>query len=238
MRRIALVTGGAKRIGKTIATKLAKHDYDLVLHYWQSQTEAQKLASELMAQYAVEVKPVQADLSNETSVNMLMDQAIDHFDHLDLLVNNASCFLRDDGFDSSFDIWQENISVNLRAPFRLSQLFAAQQREGLIVNMLDSKLENLTPFYPSYTVAKQGLYTLTKMLAQAYAPLVRVNAIGPGFVLAPDGGDEKEFDALVQKSLSKRAVEPEEIADTIIYMLQVPSLTGQMIMLDGGMHLG
>ncbi len=237
MRRVAIVTGGAKRIGKTIATTLARHGFDLALHYHQSHDKAQQLASDLMAQYAIKVKLIQADLNNEADATKLMNDAIDYFGHMDLLVNNASCFLRDDAFNSPSDIWQKNMMVNLRAPFVLAQLFAAQQREGLIVNMLDSKLENLTPFYSSYTVAKQGLYTLTKTLAQSYAPLIRVNGIGPGFVLAQEGSDEKEFDALVQTSLSKKAVDPQEIADTIIYMLQMPSLTGQMIMLDGGLHL-
>ncbi len=238
MRKVAIITGGAKRVGKTIATKLASHGYDLVLHYHQSVHEAQQLAHELQQQYANKTVLVQANLAQEEGAAILMDKALQHFSRFDLLINNASSFLHDDMYHSPVDVWQENMMVNLRSPFVLAQLFAQSQNQGLIINMLDSKLENLSPYYASYTAAKAGLYALTKMLAQTYAPNIRVNGIGPGLALFPDDFDKEKLHKLVQSVPTKRTIDLEDIADTVIYLSQTSSITGQMIMLDDGLHLG
>ncbi|MFV0321523.1 MAG: SDR family oxidoreductase [Alphaproteobacteria bacterium] len=239
MVQSALITGAAKRIGKEIAIHLAKNHYNLALHYGKSAQKAKDLAQMLQSEYGIKAITIQADLSDETQVQKLIPQINDRFGTIDLLVNNASCFLRDSWDDSPAAVWNENLAVNLRAPFLLSSAFAKQAPKGsLIVNMLDSKLENLTPAFTSYTVAKSGLYALTKTLAQALAPNIRVNGIGPGHVI-PSVHDTKEtWEKAIEQTALKHATSIAEIAQTILWMHNTPSLTGQMIMLDGGEHLG
>ncbi|MFV0431042.1 MAG: SDR family oxidoreductase [Alphaproteobacteria bacterium] len=239
MTKAALITGAAKRIGKVIALHLAKDGYDLALHYQSSQKEAQELAAQLQKDYGVKTILIQADLKDEDQTQKIVDKAHKALGNLSLLINNASCFLRDDWQNSSQDIWGENLAVNLRSPFILASQFAQQApKDALIVNMLDSKLENLTPAFMSYTVAKSGLYTLTKTLAQALAPNIRVNGIGPGHVMPSVHDSDESWQKAIEQTALKRATQPNEIATTILWMLQTPSLTGQMIMLDGGEHLG
>lgn len=239
MAKSALITGAAKRIGKEIATHLAQNNYNLALHYHQSAEKAEALAQKLRNIYKVNIITIQADLTDETQTQNLIPQACQALGALDLLVNNASCFLRDSWNDSPLTVWNENLAVNLRAPFLLASAFTQQApKDSLIVNMLDSKLENLTPAFTSYTIAKSGLYTLTKTLAQALAPNIRVNGIGPGHVI-PSVHDTKEsWEKAINQTALKRATETHDIAQTILWMANTPSLTGQMIMLDGGEHLG
>lgn len=239
MAQSALITGAAKRIGKEIAIHLAKNHYNLALHYHQSAQKAKDLAQMLQDEYAIKAVTIQADLSDETQVQKLIPQANKAFGSLNLLINNASCFLRDSWNDSPPDIWNENLAVNLRAPFLLASAFAKQApTDSLIVNMLDSKLENLTPAFTSYTVAKSGLYTLTQTLAQALAPNIRVNGIGPGHVIPSIHDTKESWEKAIEQTALKRATNMAEIAQTILWMCNTPSLTGQMIMLDGGEHLG
>ncbi len=245
MTKAALITGGAKRIGKVISLTLAKQGYDIALHYNRSIDEANALAAQIRQDYNVHVVLLRAELKQEKDVTSLINQACEQLDKpLNLLVNNASCFLRDDWQNSPKHIWDENLAVNLRAPFLLMQDFAKQvqshklKNSGLIVNMLDSKVNNLHPAFMSYTAAKSALYTLTQTMAQALAPHIRVNAIGPGPVLPSSFDTEESWAKAAEKTALKRTTAPEEIAQTILWMLSSPSLTGQMIMLDNGEHLG
>lgn len=239
MAKKALITGGAKRIGKEVSLVLAQNGYDIALHYNRSKAEAEQLAEYIKKQYKVNIALIQADLTNEAEVLHIVEKAKAELGCLDLLINNASCFLRDSWQEGSQDIWHENLAVNLRAPFLLMQAFAKQaEGTGLIVNMLDSKLENLHPAFTSYTVAKSGLYTLTKTMAQALAPHIRVNGIGPGPVLPSIHDTEDTWKKAAQKTALGRVTDPREIAETILWMASAPSLTGQMIMLDNGEHLG
>ncbi len=239
MTKKALITGAAKRIGKAISLNLAQNGYDIALHYNHSETEAKELAEYLQKEYQVKTCLIQAELTKEAEVMDVVKKANAKLGCLDLLVNNASCFLRDSWQDESSEIWNQNLAVNLKAPFLLMQNFAKQaQNGGLIVNMLDSKLENLHPGFISYTVAKSGLYTLTKTMAQALAPHIRVNGIGPGPVLPSIHDTEDTWKKAAEKTALKRVTDPNEIAETILWMTKSPSLTGQMIMLDNGEHLG
>ncbi len=240
MTKKAFITGGAKRIGKEISLTLAQNGYDIALHYRHAEADAQQLAQKITEVYNVRVFLIKSDLNQETTISTMMLEAQEYLGSIDLLINNASCFIRDDWQNSPKEIWDENLAVNLRAPFLLMQAFARQApKNSLIVNMLDSKLKNLHPAFTSYTLAKSGLYTLTKTMAQALAPHIRVNAIGPGPVLPSIHDTEKTWQtAAAQKTALKRVTDPKEIAETILWMVKAHSLTGQMIMLDNGEHLG
>jgi NAD(P)-dependent dehydrogenase (short-subunit alcohol dehydrogenase family) len=156
------------------------------------------------------------------------------------LVNNASVFDHDDIATVTPEGWEEHIAVNLRAPLFLSQLFAAAlpaERDGAIVNLIDQRVRNLTPHFFSYTISKAGLWTATRTLAQALAPRIRVNAVSPGPTLPNVRQRQEDFARESSATLLGRGPEPEEIAAAVRFILDAPSLTGQMITLDGGQHL-
>ena len=160
---------------------------------------------------------------------------------LGCLVNNASAFERDSAEDASRESWDLHLEANLRAPFLLSQGFARAlpaERGGLIVNLLDQRVWNLTPHFISYTLSKSGLWTLTQTLALALAPRIRVNAIGPGPCLPSPRQSDAEFARQCALMPLGRGTTPEEIVSALRFLLAVPSITGQMIALDGGQHLG
>jgi NAD(P)-dependent dehydrogenase (short-subunit alcohol dehydrogenase family) len=183
-----------------------------------------------------------ADLAQEAEAAGLIDRAARALGPIALLVNNAAIFERDAPLTADADSWQRHMAINLRAPLVLTQGLAAQLPERLdeanVINLIDQRVLNLTPHYTSYTVSKAGLWALTRQLALALAPRVRVNAIGPGIVLAPPGVAEDSFDAMRQAMPLRRGTGVEEICACMRFILATPSLTGQMISLDGGQHLG
>jgi NAD(P)-dependent dehydrogenase (short-subunit alcohol dehydrogenase family) len=232
--KAALVTGGA------IVEALAEAGFAVAIHYHRSENEARLLADTLRAggRRAVAVK---ADLSAEAEVAALHGQAETALGPLGLLVNNASVFDHDGALSATRESWDKHLEPNLRAPFVLSQAFAKArpaEAHGLIVNLIDQRVWNLTPNFVSYTVSKAGLWTLTQTLALAYAPHIRVNAIGPGPTLPSARQSDERFAAQCERTPLKRGPTPEEIARTVLFMLETPSMTGQMIALDGGQHLG
>lgn len=237
-----LITGAAQRIGRTIALDLAAHGYGVAVHYRNSQDQAQQVVAAIQdaGGRAVALK---ADLAQEEEVKSLIPQAASALGPLTALVNNASLFENDTAQSCTLESWDKHMNVNLRAPFVLSQMFAAQVPEtakmgGSIINLLDQRVWNLTPFFMSYTVSKSALWTLTQTLAMALAPHVRVNAIGPGPTIRNERQSEDDFVRQWSEIPLKRRVMPEEIADAVRFVLNAPSLTGQMIALDGGQHLG
>jgi len=158
-----------------------------------------------------------------------------------VLVNNASQFENDTIQSTTRESWDQHMNVNLRAPFVLSQIFAEQVpkgTEGNVVNILDQRVWNLTPFFMTYTLSKTALWTLTQTMAMAMAPKIRVNGIGPGPTLKNERQSEDDFVRQWTEVPLRRRVMPQEIADTLRYILQASSMTGQMIALDGGQHLG
>ena len=236
----ALVTGAAKRIGRAIALDLAAAGWDLAVHYHKSADEAATAVREIEAlgRRAVAIK---ADLTREPEVAQIVPQASSALGPLSCLVNSASTFVMDDIRSMTRASWDSHMETNLRAPLVLSQAFAAQLpggQTGAIVNMLDERVWKLTPYFLSYTVAKCGLWTLTQTLALALAPRIRVNGIGPGPTLPSPRQTEAQFKAQWDSMPLKRGTTSAEICRAVRFILESPALTGQMIALDGGQHLG
>ncbi len=238
--RAALVTGGARRIGRAIALKLAAHGWSVAIHYNTSGDAAREMVDEITAGGG-RAAAVRADLASEEDAVRLVPRAAEGVGALTCLVNNASVFENDTPETATRESWDAHLQVNLRAPFVLTQAFAAQlpaEGEGNVINIIDQRVWNLTPYYTSYTVSKAALWALTRTLAQALAPRIRVNAIGPGPTL-PNAGQTDEAFARQWAALPlKRRTQPEDIAEAVRFIIDAPAMTGQMIALDGGQHLG
>lgn len=236
----ALVTGAAKRIGRAIALKLADLGYDLSLHCHRSQDDAKALAREVEAK-GVRASVQVCDLAMEAEVEQLLPKAAAALGPVGVLVNNASVFERDEALSTSRELWDFHMETNLRAPFVLTQAFARllpEDASGAVVNLIDQRVWNLTPHFTTYTLSKAGLWTLTRTLALALAPRIRVNAVGPGPALPSVRQTEEEFDRQCKAMPLRRGTNPLEIAETVAYLIAAPAVTGQMIALDGGQHLG
>ena len=235
----ALVTGAGRRIGRAIALHLAGRGYHVAVHCNHSRDEADAVVREI-GQGGYRAAVVQADLSDHASVAGLVDQASAALGPVSLLVNNASLFDYDHIETATEQSWDRHLDTNLKAPFFLSQAFAAQLPGGAagnIVNLVDMRVWRLTPHFASYTLSKAGLWTLTQTLAMALAPRIRVNAIGPGPVLPSPHQTEAQFRKQWESTPLQRGAEPGEIAAAIGFLLDAPAVTGQMIALDGGQHL-
>jgi NAD(P)-dependent dehydrogenase (short-subunit alcohol dehydrogenase family) len=236
----ALVTGAAKRIGRAIALDLGKNGWSVAVHYHRSASEAADVVREIEAGGGRAVA-LHADLSREAGAHALVPLAVEAFGLLTCLVNNASLFEMDKIETVTRASWDTHIDTNLRAPLVLSQAFARQlpaDAHGVIVNMLDQRVWNLTPYFLSYTVAKSGLWTLTRTLALALAPRIRVNGIGPGPTLPSPRQTPEQFAQQCRATPLGRGTTLEEICDAVRFILDMPAMTGQMIALDGGQHLG
>ena len=234
-----LVTGAAKRLGRAIALRLARDGYDVAIHYRSSKPEAEALAAEIKG-LGRRTALVDGELSKEAEVATIVPRASAELGHLTALVNSASVFEDDRVETATRESWDKHIDTNLRAPLVLSQAFAKQLpvgAKGGIVNIVDQQVLNLTPQFLSYTVSKAGLWTLTRTLAQALAPAIRVNAVAPGPSLKAERQSQENFDAHVKATLLQRPSEPEEIADAVAYLLSASAVTGQMILVDSGQHL-
>ena len=237
--RVALVTGAARRIGRAIALALADAGFSLALHCHRSGDESEALACDIRRRGGG-AAVVHADLADETAVTRLMAEAEAALGPVGVLVNNASAFERDEALNASRADWDLHMEVNLRAPFVLSQQLARRlpaAAQGVIVNLLDQRVWNLTPHFTTYTLSKAGLWTLTQTLALALAPRIRVVGIGPGPTLPSPRQTPEQFAVQAARTPLGRAASPEEIAAAVGFILSSPSLTGQMIALDGGQHL-
>ncbi|QXM24356.1 SDR family oxidoreductase [Elioraea tepida] len=237
--RAALVTGAAKRLGRAIALALAEAGFDLAIHYGASAAEAEEtaLAIRALGRQAVTLR---ADLGREQEVTPLVGAASAALGPLGVLVNNASTFERDEVADATRESWDRHLEPNLRAPFVLTQRFAAAlppDAEGVVLNLLDQRVWSLTPHFVSYTVSKAGLWALTRSLALALAPRIRVVAIGPGPALPSPRQTQEQFDRQCASVPLRRGTSPEEVARAALALLSLPSVTGQMLALDGGQHL-
>ncbi|SDB70297.1 SDR family oxidoreductase [Belnapia rosea] len=237
--RAALVTGGAKRLGRAIALGLAEAGFDIAVHYAGSADEAARTAEEIRA-FGRRATVLKADLAAEAETAALLPAATAALGPVGVLVNNASTFERDEWEDASRESWDRHIEPNLRAPFLLAQAMARALpagAEGLVLNMLDQRVWSLTPHFTSYTLSKAGLWTLTQTLALALAPRIRVNGIGPGPALPSPRQTEEQFRKQCLSVPLRHGTSPEEIARAVLAVLALPSMTGQMIALDGGQHL-
>jgi NAD(P)-dependent dehydrogenase (short-subunit alcohol dehydrogenase family) len=240
MKGAALVTGAAKRLGRATALALAEDGYDVAVHYGSSKADAEAVASAIHAKGRRAVA-IAADLAKETETQQLVGAVAKALGPLTCLVNNASLFERDEALTVTRATWDAHFETNLRAPFVLMQEFARQlpaEASGVIVNIVDERVWNLTPHFVSYTLSKAGLWTLTQVMAMALAPRIRVNGIGPGPTLPSPRQSAEQF-AKQQASVPlQRGATPEEIAAAVRFILSSPSMTGQMLALDGGQHLG
>lgn len=237
--KTALVTGGAKRIGKAIVEDLAAHGFAVAIHANTSLTEAEELAAGLRAKGG-KAAVVTADLTDSASVATLMPRAVEALGPIGLLVNNASLFKKDslDEFDET--IWDRHFSLHVKAPSLLARDFAAQlpqNNSGLIVNIVDQRVWSPNPRFYSYMLSKSALLTATKTMAQALAPNIRVNAIGPGPTLPNERQNQADFQRQVDAVILKTGPQLAEFGRTIRFLFSTPSMTGQMIALDGGQHL-
>ncbi|NRQ14180.1 SDR family oxidoreductase [Ensifer sesbaniae] len=238
-RKAALVTGGAKRIGKAIVEDLAAHGFSVAIHADASFAEAEALA-ETLSKSKTKAVALRADLTNTAETSTLIARAAEALGPLDLLVNNASVFKKDslDTFDEA--IWDQHFALHVKAPSLLARDFAAllpPDANGLIVNVIDQRVWAPNPRFYSYMLSKSALWTATRTMAQALAPRIRVNGIGPGPTLPNERQDRKDFEAQVEALILKRGPTLDEFGRTIRFLFDTPSITGQMIALDGGQHL-
>ena len=237
--RAALVTGAARRIGRGIALSLAEAGFDIAVHCQSSRAEAEATAVDIRA-LGRRCVVLQASLNDEAAVRGLVPEAAAALGPLGVLVNNASTFERDEFATASRASWDAHLEPNLRAPFVLTQDFAAQlppEAEALVVNLLDERVWSLTPHFVSYTVTKAALWTLTRTTALALAPRIRVNGIGPGPTVPSPRQTQAQFEAQCSSVPLQHGSSPEEIGRAVLAMLYLPSMTGQMLALDGGQHL-
>ncbi len=236
---VTLITGGAKRIGSHIAQDLAARGYPVIIHCNRSTTQAEALAQRIRA-HGGKAAVVSADLSDDKQVGSLMDQAAQPFGPVELLVNNASVFEDDRIGSLTHDLWDRHFAVHVKAPVFLAQAMAEalpEDKQGLIINVTDQRVQKLNPQFISYTLSKTALWTATRTLAQALAPAIRVNAIAPGPTLPSERQQPGDFEKQVDAVLLKKAPLLDEFATTIDYLWRTRSVTGQMIALDGGQHL-
>lgn len=246
----ALVTGAGKRLGREMALYLARRGYDVAVHYASSRKEAEAVVKEIEA-LGRRACALRADLLIESQVEKLVPMAVQGLGGpLTVLVNNASIFEYDTVQTATRKSWDRHMESNLRAPFVLTQAFAAQApavshdatgeavATGLIVNMIDQRVHKLTPEFMSYTLAKMGLWALTRTAAQGLAPQIRVNAIGPGPTLQGARQSDGHFARQRAATVLKRGANPADIMAALGFFLDSPGVTGQMIAVDGGQHLG
>ncbi|MBL9049034.1 MAG: SDR family oxidoreductase [Tabrizicola sp.] len=245
----ALVTGAGKRLGRAMALYLAGRGHDVAVHYASSGDAAEAVASEIRAM-GRRAQAFRADLLVEADVQALIPAVTAALGPLTVLVNSASIFEYDRIDTSTRESWDRHIESNLRAPYVLTQDFARQcppattddqgepLAQGLIVNMIDQRIQKLTPEFSTYTIAKMGLWALTQTAAQGLAPHIRVNAIGPGPTLRGARQSEDHFARQRNATILGRGANPADITAALGFFLDSPGVTGQFIAVDGGQHLG
>ena len=240
-QKVALVTGGAKRIGRAIALTLAQRGWDIAVHYGRSADEAQATVRDIQ-RLGRRASAVQCDLADEGAVNALLPKAMHALDTnaLTCVVNNASLFERDSAADFSLANLDLHMHANLAAPVLLAQSLYSLTPMGtqaVVVNLLDQKLFNLNPDYLSYTLSKAALQAATTMLAQALAPKVRVVGVAPGITLASGDQTEEGFAKAHALTPLGRSSTPEDVAATVCFVADNPAITGTTLLVDGGQHL-
>ena len=245
----ALVTGGAKRLGRAMALALGERGFDVAVHYAGSAEAAEATAADIRAM-GRKAAALQADLLEEAAMQGLIERAAGALGRpLTVLINNASVFEHDDIASASRESWDRHMESNLRAPFVLTQNFARQApplrtddageplASACVINMIDQRVRKLTPDFMSYTIAKMGLWAFTRTSARALAPRIRVNAIGPGPTLRGARQSEAHFASQRRNTVLERGANPADITAAMGFILDSPALTGQLLCIDGGQHL-
>ncbi len=237
--RTALVTGGARRVGRAIALALAGRGADIVIHYNSGAAEADETAAAVRA-LGVRAALVRADLSSVTAASLLPRQARDEFGRLDIVVNSAAMMLRTPIGDVAPEAWDAMFALNLRAPFFIAQSAAPFLREhqgGAIVNIADLAAYETWPAYVPHAITKAGIVQMTRGLARALAPDIRVNAVAPGAVLLPDEWDSEVSRRFAGTTPLGRLGAAEDVAQAVVYLCEAQYVTGEVIIVDGGRHI-
>ncbi len=236
--RKIIITGGATRIGASIAKKLSGENKEILIHYNRSKSKAESLRNEL-SKIGTKVYLVKGNLSKEKDVNKIIKFAKLKLKYFDCLINNASLFENDKLENFTTDSWGHHLRTNLRAPALLSKAFAKniKGRNNNIINIIDQRVFKLTPYFFSYTISKTGLYTLTKTSAMSLAPNIRVNGIAPGPTIKNSRQSEKHFKKQYMSTPLKRKVDIEQICNAVDFFIKNRSITGQVISVDSGQSL-
>ncbi|OUD11672.1 pteridine reductase [Thioflexithrix psekupsensis] len=240
-RPVVFISGGVKRVGAAIARRLHAAGMNLVLHYRSAETEARDLQNELHHQRPHSVLLLQADLSHIAKLNSMIQQSMDHYGRLDVLINNASSFYPTPLGQITEDQWDDLLGSNLKAPLFLSQATAPHltAQQGCIINLIDIHAERPLKQHAVYCAAKAGLAMLTKALARDLGPHVRVNGIAPGAILWPENDmDDLTKQRILSNIALKRHGDPDDLAKTALFLIRdAPYITGQIIAVDGGRTL-
>lgn len=239
-RRVALITGAARRLGRAIALDLAQHGFDIALHCHASDDEAQATAAELRA-LGARAEVLEADLADETASQGLVPAAVARLGRLDAVVNNASIFEHDDAASFGYAAMERHWRVNAAAPIVLAQALhrhvAGRDGSGCVVNLLDQKLWNPNPDHLSYTLSKAALESATTLLAMGLAPRVRVAGVAPGITLPAPAMTDAGFQQAHRMTPLHRSSTPDDIARAVRFILESPAITGTTLLVDGGQHL-
>jgi len=234
-----LITGAATRVGKAIALHFAKKGWNIALHYFKSSSKAKNL-KKIIEQNSVKVILIKADLKNANQVKKIIPTAQKKLGTIDCLINNAALFEKDDIYNFTKKSWFDHLNINLLSPAILTQQFAKQvskKKISNIINIIDQRVFKLTPIFMSYTISKSALYTLTKTMAMRLGPNIKVNGIAPGPTLKSKRQSIKHFNKQAKSTLLQKSVSPEDICDTVDFLINNNSISGQVIAVDSGQNL-
>ncbi len=234
-----LITGAATRVGKAIALHFAEKGWNIALHYFRSSSKAKEL-KKIIEQNWVKVALIKADLKNSKQVEKIVPLAKKKLGAIDCLINNAALFEKDDISNFTTKSWNDHFNINLLAPTILTKQFAKQASKKTvsnIINIIDQRIFNLTPFFMSYTISKSGLQTLTQTMAMRLGPNIKVNAIAPGPTIKSKRQTDRHFRNQVKSTLLKKSVRLEDICDTVEFLINNNSITGQIVAVDSGQNL-
>lgn len=237
--RVALVTGGARRVGRALALALAARGMRLAIHYHASADEAESAVREASNASGRDAWPVSADLRHPGEPERVVAETVSHFGALDVLVNSAAVMVRTPLEEITAAQWDDMFALNLRAPFFCARAAAAAMgaRGGAIVNIADLAGLETWPAYVPHGISKAGVIQMTRALARVLAPAVRVNAIAPGAVLLPESWSEADAERLARTTPLRRIGSPADVAQALLYLLEADYVTGDVLLVDGGRHV-
>ncbi len=236
MNKAVLITGAARRIGRYLAVMLARKGFDIAIHCNTSRDEASKLMDEINA-LGSNAGVFESDLENEKETESLIGRVRDRFPNLEVLINNASVFIRSNMAETGMALFNRTMNINLKAPYILSRDFAGQIKKGVIINMLDTKISKNNFNYSAYTLSKKALANLTLMSAKEFAPGIRVNGICPGVILEPAGKSGEYLEELAKSLPLKRKGEQEDVFNAAEFLIGNQFITGEILYVDGGENL-
>jgi pteridine reductase len=234
--RTALVTGGSVRIGRAITDALAAHGANVLIHYNTSRDEAEAAANAVIA-LGVDAWVLPCDFCIAEDAEKYLDRAIELAGPIDILINNASSFPASELDTFTADELMDSVQVNAYAPLQLARRFAHQEIPGHIINFLDTRIVDFDKKHAAYHLSKRMLFTLTRGMAEAYAPEIQVNAVAPGLVLPPEGKDEQYLADLAHTNPLQKYGHPDDITAAVLFLLHSSFITGQIIYVDGGRHM-